>query len=108
MNRSKMKKVFVIAELSANHNNDFELTKNTIVAIKESGADAVKVQTYKPESLTVNINTGYFASKTDGLWEGYTPWDLFKEASMPYEWQPKLKIIAEELGLIFFSSPFDF
>ncbi|MDD4672225.1 MAG: pseudaminic acid synthase [Bacteroidales bacterium] len=102
-----MKGAFIIAELSANHNNDFELAKKTITAIKESRADAVKVQTYKPESLTLNIDTGYFVPKTDGLWKGYTPWELFKEASMPYEWQPKLKKYAEELGLIFFSSPFD-
>lgn len=98
---------FIIAELSANHNNDFNLAVKTIKAMADSGADAVKVQTYKPESLTIDIDTGYFAPRQDGLWKGYTPWKLFSEAAMPYEWQPKLKKIAEDLGLVFFSSPFD-
>ncbi len=99
--------VFIIAELSANHNNDFDLTVKTIRAIAESGANAVKIQTYKPGSLTVDLDTGFFAPKTEGLWKGYTPWRLFSEAAMPYEWQPKLKQIAEDLGLVLFSSPFD-
>lgn len=98
---------FIIAELSANHNNDFNLAVKTIEAMADAGADAVKVQTYKPESLTIDIDTGYFAPRQDGLWKGYTPWRLFSEAAMPYEWQPKLKQIAEDLGLVFFSSPFD-
>jgi len=100
-------KTFIIAELSANHNNDFELTVKTLEAMAESGADAVKVQTYKPESLTIDLNTGYFAPRTHGLWKGYTSWELYKEAAMPYDWQPKLQRIAEDLGLVFFSSPFD-
>src|SRR5690554_1187420 len=101
------KHVFIIAELSANHNNDFDLAVKTIKAIADSGADAVKIQTYKPESLTLNLNTGLFAPRTEGLWKGYTPWSLYEEASMPYEWQPELKRIAEDVGLTFFSSPFD-
>lgn len=100
-------KTFIIAELSANHNNDFELAVKTIQAMADAGADAVKVQTYKPESLTLDLDTGHFAPKTEGLWKGYTPWNLFTEAAMPYEWQPKLMQIANELGLVFFSSPFD-
>jgi pseudaminic acid synthase len=100
-------RVFIIAELSANHNNDYSLAVKTIEAMADAGADAVKVQTYKPESLTTNIDTGYFAPRTKGLWKGYTPWDLFSEAAMPYDWQPNLKLVAEKLGLTFFSSPFD-
>ncbi len=100
-------KVFIIAELSANHNNDFDLAVRNIEAMAKSGADAVKIQTYKPQSLTLDLDVGYFAPKKDGLWKGYTPWELYKEAAMPYEWQPKLKKIAEDLGLVFFSSPFD-
>jgi pseudaminic acid synthase len=100
-------KTFIIAELSANHNNDFNLAVKTIEAMAKSGADAVKVQTYKPESLTINLDTGLFAKFTDGLWKGYTLWELYKEAAMPYEWQPLLKKVAEDLGLVFFSSPFD-
>jgi len=101
-------KVYIIAELSANHNNDFDLAEKTIEAIAVSGADAVKVQTYTPKSLSINSNTGYFAPRKEGLWKGYTSWDLYTEAAMPYDWQPKLQKIAHNLGLDFFSSPFDF
>lgn len=104
---SKKNKTFIIAELSGNHNNNFDLAVKTIESIAETGADAVKIQTYKPESLTINLDKGYFAPKKEGLWKGYTPWNLYKEASMPYEWHSKLKKISEKKGLIFFSSPFD-
>lgn len=99
--------VYIIAELSANHNNNFELAAKTLKAMAKSGADAVKVQTYKPQSLTIDLDTGFFAPSKKGLWKGYTPWKLFTEAAMPYEWQPKLQKIAKDLGLDFFSSPFD-
>lgn len=105
--KNKKNSTFVIAELSANHNNNFDLAVKTIETMAKVGADAVKIQTYKPESLTVDLETGYFAPRTEGLWKGYTPWRLYSEASMPYEWQPKLKKIADDLGLIFFSTPFD-
>ncbi len=98
---------FIIAELSANHNNDYELAVKTIEAMAKAGADAVKIQTYKPKSLTIDLDTGYFAPRTEGLWKGYTSWKLYKEASMPYEWQSKLKEISENLGMVFFSTPFD-
>ncbi|HQL69797.1 MAG TPA: pseudaminic acid synthase, partial [Bacteroidales bacterium] len=104
---TKQHKTLVIAELSANHNNNFDLAVKTIEAMAKAGADAVKIQTFKPESLTLDVDTGYFAPRTEGLWKGYTPWKLFTEAAMPYEWQPKLKRVAEDLGLVFFSSPFD-
>jgi len=100
-------RVFVVAELSANHNNDFQLAVKTIEAIASSGADAVKVQTFKPESLAININNEYFGPKTEGLWKGYRPYDLYAQAMMPWEWQPKLKEVAQQLGMQFFSSPFD-
>lgn len=103
----KRSNTYIIAELSANHNNDFEVAKKTVEAIAKTGADAVKVQTYKPQSLTLDLNTGSFAPKTEGLWKGYTPWKLYSQACMPYEWQPKLKELTESLGLEFFSSPFD-
>jgi len=101
-------KTFIIAELSANHNQDFSLAVRTIKAAKKAGADAIKLQTYKPESLTIEADTPYFSEKTEGLWKGYTPYELYKEAQTPWEWQPKLKEIAEKEGLVFFSSPFDF
>lgn len=101
------KKVFVIAELSANHNNDLNLAKKTIDAIAESGADAVKVQTYTADSLTLNVDNEYFGPRKDGLWKGKTLYELFTEGSLPYKWHEDLKKHSESLGLIFFSSPFD-
>jgi pseudaminic acid synthase len=100
-------KVYIIAELSANHNNDFDLAVKTIEAMVEAGADAVKVQTYKADSLAIDVNNKYFKPREKGLWKGYRPYDLYKEASMPYEWQPKLQQMAHDLGLEFLSSPFD-
>lgn len=100
-------KVYIIAELSANHNNDFDLAVKTIISIAQSGADAVKVQTYTADSLSIDVNNEYFKERTEGLWKGYRPYDLYKVAAMPYEWQPKLQEIATDLGLDFFSSPFD-
>ena len=99
---------YIIAELSANHNNNFELAAKTIHAMSASGADAVKVQTYTADSLTLNVDNEYFGARKEGLWKGRRPYELFQEASMPYEWQPKLKKLANTLGLEFFSSPFDF
>jgi len=103
-----MSKVFVVAELSANHNNSLELAIKTIEAMALSGANAVKVQTFKPESLTLRLNSGLFGPKETGLWKGFTPWDLYSKASLPYEWHPVLQRVAAKNGLIFFSSPFDF
>lgn len=99
--------IFIIAELSANHNNDFDVAVKTIKAMAAAGADAVKVQTYTADSLSIDVDNEYFKPKEEGLWEGYRPYDLYKEASMPYEWQPKLQKVAHDLGLEFFSSPFD-
>lgn len=105
---SKMgNKTFIIAELSANHNHDFELAKRTIKAMAESGADAVKIQTYTPDSLVMDCDNEYFGPIPTGIWKGIKRYDLYKQGMMPYEWQPKLKEYAENLGLIFFSTPFD-
>lgn len=100
--------VFIVAELSANHNNDFDLTVKTIEAMAKSGADAVKVQTYTADSLAIDVDNKYFGPLKEGLWKGQRRYDLYKTGSMPWDWQPKLKKIAEKLGLVFFSSPFDF
>jgi pseudaminic acid synthase len=102
-----MSGVFIIAELSANHNNDFDLAVRTIEAMASSGADAIKLQTYTADSLSLDIDNEFFGPKKDGLWKGRRPYELYLEGSMPYEWQPKLKEVAEKLGMIFFSSPFD-
>ncbi len=103
----KNKKIYIIAEMSANHMCDKEIAIKTIKEIANTGADAVKVQTFKPESLTLNLNSGYFRPREDGLWKGMTPWDLYSKASLPYEWHNELKEIAENLNLDFFSTPFD-
>ncbi len=99
--------VFVIAEISANHLQNFDLAVDTIKAIKESGADAVKLQTYTPDTITIDCDNEFFQIEHGTLWDGKTLYNLYKEAYTPWEWQPELKKIAEELGLICFSSPFD-
>lgn len=102
-----MNKTYIIAELSANHNHNFELSARTIESMAKSGADAVKIQTYTPDSLVMDIDNKYFGPIKNGLWEGIKRYDLYKEGTLPYEWQPKLQKIAIELGLDFFSTPFD-
>jgi|SRR5690554_2909447 len=100
-------KTFIIAELSANHNNDLDLALRTIDSVAQTGADAIKVQTYTADSLALDVDNEYFGPKKEGLWKGIRPYDLYKEASLPYEWHKILKERAEQHGLIFFSSPFD-
>lgn len=99
--------VFIIAELSANHLQNFDLAVRTIKAIKEAGADAVKLQTYTPDTITIDCDTEYFQIKQGTLWDGKTLYQLYQEAYTPWEWQPELKKLAEDIGLICFSSPFD-
>jgi pseudaminic acid synthase len=99
--------VFIIAELSANHLHDFDLAVKTIKAMKEAGADAVKLQTYTPDTITIDCDNEYFQIKQGTLWDGKTLYQLYKEAYTPWEWQPELKKLAEDMGLICFSSPFD-
>ncbi|MDI6723955.1 MAG: pseudaminic acid synthase [Methanobacterium sp.] len=99
--------VFIIAELSANHLGDFDVAVETIKAIKGAGADAVKFQTYTPDTITMDCKNDYFKIKQGTIWDGQYLYDLYQDAYMPWEWQPKLKKIAEKLGLIAFSSPFD-
>lgn len=104
----KKNKVFIIAELSANHNKDYDLAVKTIEAMAEAGADAVKFQTYTPDSLTLDVDNEYFGPRPVGLWKGMTLYEIYQKGTMPYEWQPKLKKIANDLGLVCFSTPFDF
>ena len=91
--------VFIIAELSANHLHDFDLAVETIKSIKDSGADAVKFQTYTPDTITLNSKNDYFQIKQGTLWDGKNLYELYEDAFTPWEWQPKLKNIAEKLGL---------
>jgi len=98
---------FIIAELSANHNQQFEVAVETIKAAKDAGADAIKLQTYTADTITLDSQKEYFKIKGDTLWDGKTLHQLYQVAYTPWDWQPKLKEIAEDLGLICFSSPFD-
>lgn len=98
---------FIIAELSANHIQDFKLAVKTVEAAKQSGADAIKLQTYTADTLTINSKKDFFKINQGTLWDGKTLYALYQEAYTPWEWQPKLKKIADDLGLILFSSPFD-
>tara|TARA_B110000879_G_scaffold205511_1_gene286019 strand:+ start:2505 stop:3527 length:1023 start_codon:yes stop_codon:yes gene_type:complete len=102
-----MTKVMIIAELSGNHNNDLQYAKDSIYAIKETGADAVKLQTYTADSLTLNVKNEEFGPRKDGIWKGRTPYEVFSEGSLPYEWHGELFDYAKELDLLCFSSPFD-
>ena len=99
---------FIIAELSANHNHDFEVAAESIKAAKDIGVDAIKLQTYTPDTITLDCSNKYFKIQHDTIWDGKTLYELYKEAYTPWEWQPKLKKLADEIGLICFSSPFDY
>ena len=100
--------VYIIAELSANHNQDFNQAEKLIRAAKETGADAVKLQTYTPDTLTINCNNNYFRIGKGTQWEGKNLHSLYQEAYTPWEWQLDLKKIANDLGMDLFSTPFDF
>jgi pseudaminic acid synthase len=97
---------YIVAEMSANHNQDFDQAVKIIEAAKEAGADAIKLQTYTPDTITIDCDNEYFRIKGT-LWDGHTLYDLYGEAYTPWDWQPRLKEIANELGLDLFSTPFD-
>jgi pseudaminic acid synthase len=98
---------YIAAEMSANHQQSFERAAEILKAAKECGADAVKLQTYTPDTITIDCRNEYFQIGKGTIWEGRHLYDLYGEAYTPWEWQPKLKEIADELGLDLFSSPFD-
>ncbi|MEM6298311.1 MAG: pseudaminic acid synthase, partial [Bacteroidota bacterium] len=98
---------FIIAELSANHKHDFDIAAKTVRAAKEAGADAIKLQTYTADTITLDSDKKYFQVQQGTIWDGRTLHELYQEAHTPWEWQPKLKALAEEIGLACFSSPFD-
>lgn len=99
-------KPYLIAELSGNHNNSFEHAIKLIDAAKSAGADAVKLQTFTPDTMTLNHDGPGFV-KTDGLWKGRRLYDLYSEAATPWAWHADLFKHAKEIGLTIFSSPFD-
>lgn len=98
---------YIIAEMSANHNMDFDRAVAIMRAAKDAGADAVKIQTYTADTITLDCDDPCFQITQGTLWDGTTLHKLYETAYTPWEWQPKLKRIAEEMGLDFFSSPFD-
>jgi len=99
-------KPFVIAELSANHGGSIQRAKETILAAKNSGADAVKIQTYTPDTMTLDSNKNDFMIN-DGLWKGYNLYQLYKEAYTPFEWHKELFEFAKSHSILLFSTPFD-
>jgi pseudaminic acid synthase len=99
--------VYFIAEISANHNQSYERAVEVIKAAKAAGADAVKLQTYTADTITIESDKPYFRVGGGTLWDGATLYQLYSEAYTPWEWQPHLKALAESLGLGFLSTPFD-
>jgi N-acetylneuraminate synthase len=99
--------VYVVAEMSANHGGSLDTATKILDEAKRAGADAVKVQTYTPDTLTIECDNEFFRIGKGTLWEGRTLYDLYAEAFTPWEWLPALKATADRLGLDLFSSPFD-
>jgi pseudaminic acid synthase len=100
------KKPFFIAEISANHNGSFDRAKKLIHAAKKYGADAVKLQSYTPDTMTIKSNRSEFRIKS-GLWRGNTLWDLYSKAQTPFDWHKKLFLYSKKKKIICFSTPFD-
>lgn len=101
-------KVFIIAELSANHNGSLEKAIATIRAAKRVGANAIKLQTYTAKTITIDSKKSDFVINNGSIWDGKNLYKLYEEAYTPWEWHPELFKVAKEEGLIYFSSPFDF
>ncbi len=97
---------YIIAEMSANHAGSIERAKEIIRAAKESGADCIKIQTYTPDTITIDCHNEYFQIE-DGTWEGENLYSLYGKAYTPWEWQQELKEEAEKVGIDFLSTPFD-
>ena len=100
-------KTFIIAELSANHNGNIEVAIETIKAAKRAGADAIKLQTYTADTLTIDCKKDYFKINHGTAWDGEYLYDLYDRAHTPWEWHSELFRVADEVGIICFSSPFD-
>jgi len=97
---------YIVAELSGNHNGSLDRAKKSIETAKDCGVDAIKIQTYNADSMTINSDKSDFVIKK-GLWKGYKLYDLYKEAHTPYEWHKELFSYALSLGITIFSTPFD-
>ena len=102
-----MNSVFIIAELSANHNGNIDTAIETLKAAKRAGADAIKLQTYTADTITLKCDKKDFKITQGTLWDGKYLYDLYQEAFTPWEWHKKLFEVAKNEGLVCFSSPFD-
>jgi len=100
-------KCFIIAELSANHGGSIDIAKETILAAKRAGADAIKLQTYTPDTITLDVKAKDFKIDKGTAWDGMYLYDLYKKAYLPWEWHKELFELSNNIGLICFSSPFD-
>ena len=111
MNKNRIKylndNVFIIAELSANHNGSIETAIKTIKAAKRAGADAIKLQTYSADTITIDCKNDDFLLSQGTIWDGQYLYDLYKEAHTPWEWHKELFEVAKAEDLVCFSSPFD-
>lgn len=105
---SEQSKTFIILEISANHGHDINIVKESIKVAKEIGADAIKIQTYTPDTITIDCDNEYFKIEKGTLWDGRNLYDLYKEAYMPWEWHKEIFDYAKEIDIICFSTPFDF
>lgn len=105
----KSQKPFIIAEMSGNHNQSLDRALKIVEAAASSGVDALKLQTYTPDTMTLDISEGeFFIEDKDSLWQGESLYSLYKKASIPWEWHKPIFKKCKELGLIYFSTPFDF
>lgn len=101
------KPIYVIAELSANHGGSYEVAARIVEESAKTGADAIKLQTYTADTITIDSDSSHFRHGDSSLWAGTTLHKLYQDAYTPWDWQPKLKALAESLGMDCFSSPFD-
>lgn len=104
---SETSPAFIIAEMSANHLMDYDRAVAIMQSAKDAGADAIKIQTYTPDTITLDSDASCFQITQGTIWDGTTLHKLYETAYTPWEWQPKLKEEAEKMGMLFFSSPFD-
>ena len=102
-----MHRIMIVAEISANHGKSIDVVKKSILKAKEIGCDAVKIQTYTPDTITLDCDNEFFQINTGTIWDGTTLYDLYNDAFLPWDWHKPLFAFAEEIGITLFSTPFD-